>query len=102
MTSHIINKWSKLSQKEYKTTYEWLGKVIHRELCKKCQFDYMNKLYVHNPKSILENETDKFLSDFEMKTDHLVSTRRPDLIIIKKENLQDCGPGCPGWPQSKT
>ena len=36
-------------------------------------------------------------------TDHLISARRPDLLIIKnkKENLQNCGFCCPGWPQSK-
>ena len=39
-------------------------------------------------------------------TDHLISARRPDLIIIKiknkKKNLQNCRLCCPGWPQNKT
>ena len=33
--SYIINECSKLAQKEYKTRYDWLGKVIHWEMCKK-------------------------------------------------------------------
>ena len=33
---------------------------------------------MHNPESALENETHKFLSDFEIQTDHLISARRPD------------------------
>ena len=28
----------------------------------------------------------KFLWDFKIQTDHLISTRRPDLVIVKKKN----------------
>ena len=43
---------------------------------------------MHNPESIMENETQKLLWDFEIKTDPLTSARRPDLVKInyKKEN----------------
>ena len=61
----------------------------------------MNKWYVHSPESLLENETHKFIRDFEIQTDHLISTRQLDLIMIKKGNLQICKLCCPGWPQSK-
>ena len=37
-----------------------------------------------NPESALENEMHKILWDFKIQTDHLISTRRPDLVIIKK------------------
>ena len=40
---------------------------------------------MHNPESILENETYKILLDFEIQTDHLISARSPDLMIIKKK-----------------
>ena len=45
---------------------------------------------MHNPAPVLENETHKFLWDFNIQTDHLIQARRPDLIIIikKEENLQ--------------
>ena len=39
---------------------------------------------MHNPKSIL-NETHKLLWDFEIQMDHLISARRPDVIIINKK-----------------
>ena len=32
---HIINECSKLAQKEHKIRDDWVGKVIHWELCKK-------------------------------------------------------------------
>ena len=37
---------------------------------------------MHNPGRVLENETHKPLLDFDIKTDHLISTRRPDLVRV--------------------
>ena len=52
---------------------------------------------MHNPESVPENETHKLLWDFVIKTEHLISARRPDLVIIdNKENVQNCGLCCPG------
>ena len=43
----------------------------------------MNKL-----ESVLENETHKILTDFEIQTSHLIPTRRPDQeMITKKDNM---------------
>ena len=40
---------------------------------------------MHNPAPVLENNTHKLLWDFGIHTDHLISARRPDLIIINKK-----------------
>ena len=103
-TINHISECSKLAQREYKARHDWVGKVIHREMCKKFKFDHTNKWYMHNPAPVLENDTHKLLWDFNMQTDHLIPARRPDLLIInkKKENLQNSRLFCPGWPQSKT
>ena len=45
---------------------------------------------MHNPASVLENETHKLLWDFDTRTDHLISARRPDLIIINKKKKKIC------------
>ena len=37
---------------------------------------------MNNLESILENETHKLLWDVDIQTDHLISTRQPDLEII--------------------
>ena len=58
-----------ISTKEYKTGHDWVGKVIHWEMCKKFKFDYRNKWYTHNPASIQENDTHKILWDFDIQTD---------------------------------
>ena len=81
----IISECSKLAQKEYKTRHDWVGKVIHWEMCKKLKFDHTNKWYMQNPQSVLENETHKLLWDFEIQTDHQISARPLDLIIINKQ-----------------
>ena len=102
--NHIISECSKLAQKEYKTRHEWVEKIIHWEVCKKFKFDHTNKLWKHNPASVLENDTHKLLWDFNIETDHLISARKPDLMIInnKKENLQNCWLCSASWPQNKT
>ena len=102
-TINHISEWSKLVQKEYKTRHDWVGKVIHWEMCKKFKFHHTNKWYMHNPAPVLENDTHKLLWDFGIHTDHLISARIPDLIINKKkENLQNSRLCCPSWPQNKT
>ena len=40
---------------------------------------------MHNPAPVLENDTHKLLWDFDVQMDHLISARRPDLIIINKK-----------------
>ena len=42
----------------------------------------MNKLYMHNPASILEIDSHKLLWNFDIETDHLILDGRPDLIKI--------------------
>ena len=34
---------------------------------------------MHNPESVLENDKNELLWDFDIQTDHLISTRRPYL-----------------------
>ena len=84
MINHIISECRKLAQKEYKARHNWVGKVIHWEMCKKLKSDHTNKWYMHNPAPDLENDTHKLLWDFNKQKGHLIPARRPDLIIINK------------------
>ena len=54
-------------------------------MCKKSKFDYANKWYTQNQTPALEDDTHKLLWDFDIHTDHVISVRRPDLIIINKK-----------------
>ena len=42
---------------------------------------------MHKPESVLENEIHKILLDFEIQKDHLIPSRRPDLMRINKKEL---------------
>ena len=84
MINHIISECSKLPQK-YKTRHDWMGKVSHWEMSKKFKFDHTEKCYLHNLTSVLENDTYKLLWDFDVQVDHLISARRPYIIIINKK-----------------
>ena len=39
---------------------------------------------MQNTQAVIENDTHKLLWDFDIQTDHLISDRRPDQIIINK------------------
>ena len=67
-----------------------VGEVIDKEMCKKFKIDHINKWYMHNPVFVLANDTHKLLWDFDIQTGHLISARRPDLIIINKKKKKTC------------
>ena len=80
----MIRKYSKLEQREYKTKQDWVGKVIHWELCKKFKFDHTNKWYIHKPESVQENETQNFLRFWNTSTSNLCPKTRPSDSQQKK------------------
>ena len=84
--NHIISECSKFAEKEYMIRHDWVGKVIQVKLCKKFKFDHSNKWYIHNPESVPKNVTHKLLWNFELQMYHLVSARRPDLLIVNNNN----------------
>ena len=70
-----LSECSKLAPKEYKTRHDWVGKVIHGELSKKQKFYNSTKRYMHEPKSVQENETHKILWGFETQKYYLIPTK---------------------------
>ena len=42
----ILNEYSLLAQKEYKTRHNWVRNVIDWELCKRLKFNQANKWYL--------------------------------------------------------
>ena len=66
-------------------------------------FGHINKLYMHQLESVLKNETHKILWDFEIQTNHLISDRRPDFVLInkRKNNLSSGKFCCFGGSQNK-
>ena len=83
--------------------HDWVGKVINCELYKKLKFCYTIKLYMRKPESVVENEMPKIFWDFEIQTDPLIPTRRPDLVMIKKRScwLVDFAVPADNWVKIK-
>ena len=79
----------------YISRYDWVGKVIHWELCKKFKFDHTNKWHMYNPPSVLENEIHKLsesniilILNAGIKNSQMskIITTIIMMIIIKKKN----------------
>ena len=56
-------------------------------ICKNFKYDHTNKWYMHNPPPVPQNDTHKLLWDFNIQTDHLITARIPDLIIINNKKI---------------
>ena len=78
-------------EKEYKTRFDWVGKVISWEWSKRLKFDLTIKWCIRKSEAILENEIHKILWDFEKQTDHLIPTRKLDQVLINLKKIQYCG-----------
>ena len=75
--NRIVSECSKVPQNEYKTKHEWVGRVIHWELCKKLKFDHTNEWYMHKSESILLNEMHKFIEI--LRYERITHSRTEDL-----------------------
>ena len=63
--------------------HDWVVMEIHWEMCK--NLNLATPTNGNNPAPVRENNTHKIPWDFDIHTDHLISDRRPDLIIINKK-----------------
>ena len=72
-----------MTQKEYRSRPDWLGKVIHSELCKRLRFDHTNKWCILKAESVLKNEAYKIPWDFEK----LIPAQRSDQVLINKKKI---------------
>ena len=48
--------------------------------------DRAHKWYEHQPQSVLETDKIKVLLDFNVQCDHIIGGRRPDIIVVGKED----------------
>ena len=47
-----------------------------------------NKWYMHDPESVLENETHKVFLDFDKQANQLISAREQALMIVNKKGRE--------------
>ena len=46
---------------------------------------YSERWYEHIPEKVVENDRAKILWDYDVRTDHRIQARKPDLIVVNKE-----------------
>ena len=95
---HIISECSKLAQREYKRRHDNVAKMIHWELCGKYGLDRPKTWYEKAPEGVIENERCKILWDVMIQCDHEVLHRKPDIVVLEK-NDRKCwiiDIACPG------
>ena len=82
---------SKLAQRDYKNTKEWIGKVIHWDLCEKLKFDQTNKCNMYYLESVRENETQNSLGFWDTNGSlNIGQTNRPSDSQQKKRTYRIC------------
>ena len=92
-TCRLCREWketkisSKLTQTKYMTILIWVEKLNHWELCKRENFYYPIKYYMHRRESVRQNEAQKFMFfyEFDKQKHHLIPTRRPDRRLINNK-----------------
>ena len=48
-------------------------------------FEREKKWYEHEPQSVLEHEEAKILWDYTIQCDHLIQSRRSDIVAVEKK-----------------
>ena len=86
---HILSECKCLAQREYKKRHDRIASEVHWYLCKENGLEHAEKSYDHRAEEVIEDENIKILWDRNIFTDKVIEARRPDIVIVKK-NEQRC------------
>ena len=84
-TDHVLSCCSKLSQTEYKRRHDNVAAAVHWCMCRKYLIPCEDRWYEHRADKVAENDEVKILWDMQVQTDHEITARRPDILILKKK-----------------
>ena len=52
MNNEMISEYNKKKKKDYKTWYDLVEKMIHKDLCEKFKYEHSKKWCLQNPESV--------------------------------------------------
>jgi len=84
--THILTGCSKIAQTEYMKRHNAVAAVVHKHACQEYGIPTVKQAWLHKPQAVTETERVKILWDFEIRTDHIIPARRPDMVVIDKEH----------------
>ena len=77
---------SKLVQLEYKKRHDKVAGAVYWSLCETYHINHSEQRYQHTAKPVIEMQSVKILWDMNIQTDHVIEHRRPDIVVIDKDN----------------
>jgi len=83
---HLLSSCTPLAATMYKRRHDSVARIIHWALSKRFKLDACGSYWNHEPQSVSENSEVKLLWDFNIYTDHVLSARRPDIVLVDKHN----------------
>lgn len=82
--SHIVSKYSKVTQMNYKWRHDNVARTFHWKLCEKFSLEKLGKLHLHNPQTVTENLNLGQIWDVNIQFDNVTMERRPDIVTDNK------------------
>ena len=83
--SHLLSECSKLAEREFKRRHDNVIRIIHWALCRLYELDRADKWFEQQPSSVLETDRTKVLWNFNVQCDHIIEAKRPDIVVVEKE-----------------
>ena len=85
----MIAERKKSCSERAQTKNDNIARIVHLELCQKFGLIGEVKWYYHKPAIVVENDRIKILSDFNIQADHVIQHRKPDIVVLYK-NERKC------------
>jgi len=86
---HLLSTCPYLAGTQYVHRHNSVALSLHRGICSHYGFQTCEKPWMYAPQPVIESKDIKILWDFEVKTDHVISARRPDIIVLDYQ--KKCG-----------
>ena len=74
----------KISMNHILDRHNAVASTLHWSLYKQMNFEKAEYWWEHQPEPAMENEDYKLLYDFNIRTDKKISARRPDIVVVDK------------------
>ena len=82
---HIGAGCPAMAQSVYLERHNTVASSVHWNLCYMCGFPCSDQWWLHQPEAVLDNSDYKLLYDFNIFTDHKITARCPDLVLMDKQ-----------------
>ena len=78
---HLLSACPALAATEYLKRHNSVASLIHKHICESYGIPTCDKPWLYNPQSIVQTNCVKILWDLDIRTDHVISAHRPDIVV---------------------